>query len=84
MAILKGLAVSAVLVLSISGAAACDDYEDQMALAAAIDAAKLAKAQSSQPAMAADAAAQTASPLEGTSLASVDAKPTPATDTVSR
>ena len=43
MAILKGLAAAALLALSMPAAMACDDYDEQMALDAAINAAKLAQ-----------------------------------------
>src|SRR5262245_7272418 len=75
MTIIKGLAAAAALALSVSGAAACDDYEEEMALAAAIDAAKLAKAQASQPPITADVASPAPGPSDVANLASADAKP---------
>ena len=77
MAILKGLAAAVVLALSISGATACDDYEDQMALAAAIDAAKLAQAATPQPAPTAQVASPASSSSQPTDVAAVETKPGP-------
>ena len=53
MAMPKCLTATAVLLLSISGAIACDDYPEEMALAAAQRAAELAKAATAQQAPAA-------------------------------
>jgi len=56
MAILKGLATAAMLALSTSAATACDDFDEEMALAAA-RAARLAGLQVPQPAPGAEVAA---------------------------
>ena len=53
MAMPKCLTTTAVLLLSISGAIACDDYPEEMAVAAAQRAAELAKAATAQQAPAA-------------------------------
>jgi hypothetical protein len=75
MAILKGLAAAALLGLSMSAATACDDYEDQMALAAAMDAAKLARSATPQPA---EAGVQVAASPAGSSAATAPAATEPA------
>ena len=62
---------AAVLALSISAAAACDDYADEMALAEAVQASKLAQPASAQPAP----GAQATSPASGpTSVAAAETK----------
>ena len=53
MAMPKFVAAAAVLLLSISGATACDDYPEEMTLAAAQRATELAKAATAQQAHAA-------------------------------
>lgn len=44
MSIAKGVAAAALLALSIVPAAACDDFDDEKALTAAVEAAKVARA----------------------------------------
>ena len=62
-------AATAMLALSISAAAACDDFDDEMALADAMKA-KLAETASAQPAP----GVQTATPAEPTSVAAAETK----------
>lgn len=57
MGVVKGMAAAALLVLSMSPAVACDDFDDDKALTAAIDAAKLAQTPIPQPAPVAEALA---------------------------
>ncbi len=72
MAIEKGLAAAAFLMLSLAGAYACDDFEEEMAMRAAQQAAKVVR----EVAVAAAAGTETAAPVpapssEPTSVASV-------------
>ncbi len=79
MAIAKCLATAtAALVLSISVAGACDDFEDEMTIAEAMKAAKLAR---SQLAPAGPAAAPSTAQGEPTSVAAVEPGPTQETPT---
>ena len=57
MTALKCLAAAAILALSADVAAACDDFDEEMTMAAAYDAAKLAQSQEPQPPAAQRAAA---------------------------
>ena len=67
MAMPKCLTAAVVFLLSISGATACDDYPEEMALAAAQREADLAKSATAQQAPAAQVASTTPSrPAEGT------------------
>ena len=68
-------AAAAALVLSISAAAACDDYADEMALAEAMKDSKLAQSTAAQPAPATQASTSAAAQIEPTSVAAVEAKP---------
>jgi hypothetical protein len=84
MAILKSLAVAAVLALSVTAAGAvCDDFDEEKALAAAKEeAAKQAQTQATQPtAPAKEATAPAASPPAATDVATADPKPAPAAET---
>ena len=72
MTALKCLTVAAaVLALSLSAAAACDDYADEMALAEAMQASKLAQSASAQPAPGMQAASPASEP---TSVAAAETK----------
>ena len=71
-------AAAAALVLSISPVAACDDYAEEMALAEAIKASKLAQA-AAEVSPASQASTSAPAQTEPTSVAAVEAKPT--TDT---
>jgi hypothetical protein len=74
MPILRGsAAATAVLAVSISGAAACDDFDEQLAVTAALEAVKQAQTQA-QPAQ---AATPSANPAEPTNVAAAEAKPAP-------
>jgi hypothetical protein len=72
MAMPKCLTATAVLLLSISGAIACDDYPEEMALAAAQRAAELAKAATAQQAP----AAQLGTPAPSQPAVAAAAEPT--------
>jgi hypothetical protein len=62
-------AATAMLAVSISAAAACDDYEEEMALAEAVQASKVAESAAPQPAP----GAQATSPASGpTSVAAAE------------
>ena len=74
MAIKTGLAAAALLLLTISGASACDDFDDEMATVAALQATKPAQPAASQPAPAQQAAAAVPSQPEPTSVAAVEPK----------
>ena len=74
----KHLAVAAgALLLSMSAAAACDDFAEEMAMAAAVNVAEQAKASQSRP----EVVAATPALAEPTSVAAVDPKPDPAQGT---
>jgi hypothetical protein len=75
MAMPKFVAAAAVLLLSISGATACDDYPEEMTLAAAQRATELAKAATAQQAHAAQLG--TSAPSQP-AAAGIAAEPTPA------
>jgi hypothetical protein len=76
MAINKGLAAAALLALSMSGANACDDFADEMALAAAQQAAKAAQTAAVEPAAGAKVAAPALGQSEpATSVATVAPQP---------
>ena len=82
MAIAKGLtAAVAALALSISAAAACDDYDDEMAVAEAVNALKLAQSAIPQQAPSVQTASPTSTQAEPTSVAAADAKPATETPT---
>ena len=65
-------AAAATLALSISAATACDDFDDEMALAEAVQASKLAQPASAQPAPGVQTATSPAS--EPTSVAAAETK----------
>ena len=76
MAMPKFVAVAAVLLLSISGATACDDYPEEMALAAAQRAAEMAKAATAQQAPAAQL--DTPAPSQPAAAGAAAVEPAPA------
>jgi hypothetical protein len=76
MAIAKGLtAAAAALALSISAAAACDDYDDEMAVAEALNAVKVAQSATPQQAPGVETASPASNQAESTSVAAADANP---------
>ena len=79
------LAAAAVLVLSAHAATACDDYADEMAMAEAQRAAKLAQTPMPQQGPSAQTAAPAAPDAQtATGVAAVDPKPAEAAGTVQR
>jgi|GEM_PF-5718816 len=77
---LKALALTtAALALSLSAAAACDDLDEELALQAAMESTKLARASAEQPGDRADAATPGA---EGASSAVAAAEPAAGAQTV--
>ena len=68
-------AAAAALALSISAAAACDDYAEEMALAEAMKDSKLAQSTAAQPAPGAQASTPASTPAEPTNVAAAEAKP---------
>ena len=76
MRVLKCLtAAAAALALSISAAAACDDYADEMALAEAMKDSKLAQSTAAEPAFSTQASTAASAQAKPTSVAAVEAKP---------
>ena len=75
MAMRKSLAAQAMLLLSISAAAACDDYPEEMALAAARRDAKLAQTAPAQPVSAQPFATEPAQSVAMDAAASVELTP---------
>jgi hypothetical protein len=75
MAIPKSLTAAAVFLLSISGATACDDYAEEMALAAAQRDAELAKSATAQQEPAGQVATATPSQSAATGTAAIEPKP---------
>jgi len=76
MAMPKCLAAAAALLLSISGVTACDDYPDEMALAAAQRAAELAKSAAAQQVPAAQL--DTPAPSQPAAAGAAAVEPAPA------
>jgi hypothetical protein len=81
MAMPKFVAAAAVLLLSISGATACDDYPEEMALAAAQRAAELAKSAAAQQAPAAQLGAPAPSQPAAAVATAVESTPAQAQTT---
>jgi hypothetical protein len=77
MGVVKGVAAAALLLLSMSPAVGCDDFDDDKALTAAADAAKLAQAPIPQQAPGAEALAAPA-PGQSAPAAVTAVEPTPA------
>ncbi len=77
MTTLKCLAATTILLLSAHAVAACDDFDEEMAMAAAYDAAKVAQSQAPQP----TSSRLTAAPVSGTEagVALVASQETPRT-----
>ena len=75
MAMPKCLTATAAVLLSISGAVACDDYPEEMALAAAQHAAELAKAATAQQAPAAQLGTPAPSQPAAVRAAAVESAP---------
>jgi hypothetical protein len=75
MVIKFGLTAAALLMLSICGARACDDFDDEMALAAARVAAQVVQAEATQPAVTGKVAAAVPDQSEPSSGAAVSSKP---------
>ena len=72
---LKCATAAAVLLLSISGASACDDYADELAMAEAQSAAKLAQSATSPPPPTAQVATPATGQPQPTGLAATEPKP---------
>ena len=68
-------AAAAALTLSVAAAVACDDYEEEMAVADAVKASKLAQSADAQAAPNAQTAAPATNLAEPTNLAAADPKP---------